>query len=173
MHHAELPGADENFIDESHAQGGDYKLRKLAKQFSKDQIQWLKECPVILRVGQLSGIGEVLVVHGGLVPGIPLEKQDSYQCMNMRTIDLKTRLPSENRDGTEWEKLWNHYQKKQPASERQTVIYGHDAKRGKNIEKYSKGLDSNCVRGGHLTALVIDAHGKEKYHQVKCKGYVQ
>jgi hypothetical protein len=31
----------------------------------------------------------------------------------------------------------------------------------------------DMMRGGHLTAMVIDAKGKTKYVQVKCKGYVK
>ncbi|KAF2751093.1 Metallo-dependent phosphatase [Sporormia fimetaria CBS 119925] len=147
--------------------------RKLAKKLSRHQIDWLKECPVILRVGYVNGIGDMVVVHAGLVPDIPLERQDPFQCMNMRTINLKTRIPSEKHHGFAWEKFWNFRQKKLPADERVTIVYGHDARRGKNIKKYSKGLDSGCVRGGRLTALVVDSRGKEKYVQVKCKGYVK
>jgi hypothetical protein len=152
---------------------GDKKLHKLAKQFSHKQIAWLKQCPVILRVGHLPTLNNIVVVHGGLVPDIPLDYQDPFQCMNMRTIDLATRMPSEGREGTEWAKFWNHRQKKLPEKERTTVIYGHDAKRGLNIKTWSKGLDSNCVKGGYLTALVVGAAGKERVVQVKCKGYVE
>ena len=173
----QLPGHNENAtrqedLDEESLSQGNSKLLKLAKKFSKKEIAWLSQCPVILRVGQVPNMGEVVVVHAGLVPDVPLEQQDPYQVMNMRTIDLNTRVPSEARDGTPWEKFWNHRQKKLPAKERMTVIYGHDKKRGMNIEKYSKGLDSGCVSGGHLTALVIDSKGHNKYVQVKCKGYV-
>jgi hypothetical protein len=162
--------ADNTTMEES--SHGDDKVRKLAKKLSKEQVAWLRQCPVILRVGHVHGMGEVVVVHAGLVPDVPLEQQDPFQVMNMRTIDLKTRVPSENRDGTPWEKFWNHRQRKLPAKERVTVLYGHDRKRGKNIQKYSKGLDSGCVGGGHLTALVIDSKGHNKYVEVKCKGYV-
>jgi len=96
--------------------------------------------------------------------------------MNMRTIDLETRLPSEDRDGTPWEKLWNKYQARIPSqsSERSTVVYGHDSKRSRNIQKYSFGLDSGCVAGGRLTALVIEAgrkgeQAKTSIVDVKCK----
>ncbi|KAF2657266.1 Metallo-dependent phosphatase [Lophiostoma macrostomum CBS 122681] len=178
---ASLPGPTDNdpknsdFLDEeSHSHGADdYTLRKLAKQFSAEQITWLKELPVILKVERIPLMGEVLVVHAGLVADVPLDQQDPFQVMNMRTIDLKTRMPSEERKFTEWEKYWNHQQKKKAETERQTVIYGHDAKRGKNIKKFTKGLDSNCVRGGHLTALIIDSEGKTTVTQVKCTGYVE
>ncbi|PSN73836.1 ser/Thr protein phosphatase-like protein family [Corynespora cassiicola Philippines] len=174
-HHAGLPGPDESAdrstdpMDETSFSHGDFKVRKLAKQFSHEQISWLKQCPVILRVGKVPHLGELVVVHAGLVPDIPLEQQDPFQVMNMRTIDLKTRLPSENRGGTPWEKFWNHHQAKLHKDERTTVVYGHDRKRGKNIQKYSKGLDSGCVAGGHLTAMIVDANGKTSFEQVKCK----
>ena len=84
---------------------GEYKDRLLAKQLSLRHIQWLKKCPVILKVGEIEGMGQVLVVHAGLVPGINLNAQDPYFVMNMRTIDLKTHIPSDSRDGTEWTKV--------------------------------------------------------------------
>jgi hypothetical protein len=159
------------FHDESAHSQGEINRRKLAKQFSEEQIAWLKACPVILRLRKVPGLGQAVVVHAGLVPDIPLEQQDPRQCMNMRTIDLNTRIPSPDHKGFHWDKLWNYRQKKLPASGRVTVVYGHDARRGKNVHKYSKGLDSSCVRGGQLTALVIDADGRQKYVQVQCKGY--
>lgn len=178
-HHASLPGPQEDpgrtvdTLDEESFSHGDYKARALARQFTDKQIRWLQQCPVILRVGEIEGMGEVVVVHAGLVPGVPLERQDPFQAMNMRTIDLDTRLPSDGREGTPWEKLWNHEQVKLHEKERSTVIYGHDSKRGKNILKYSKGLDSGCVNGGKLTAMVVEASkkgkAKTKIVSVKCK----
>jgi Calcineurin-like phosphoesterase len=84
---------------------GEFKDRLLAKQLSHRHIEWLKRCPVILKVGEVEGMGQVLVVHAGLVPGINLNAQDPYFVMNMRTIDLKTHIPSESREGTEWTKV--------------------------------------------------------------------
>lgn len=60
-----------------------------------------------------------------------------------------------------------------PRSETMTVIYGHDAKEGLSIRDYTKGLDSECVRGGRLTALVIEDGGKQSLVQVPCRGYVK
>ncbi|KAI3320855.1 Metallo-dependent phosphatase [Xylariaceae sp. AK1471] len=48
---------------------------------------WLSALPLILRVGDLGPrYGEVVVVHAGLVPGIPLESQDPDAVMTMRTL---------------------------------------------------------------------------------------
>ncbi len=65
--------------------------------------------------------------------------------------------------------VWNHFQAHSP--QKKTVIYGHDSKRGLNLRTYSRGLDTNCVRGGKLTALVINENGKEKTYSVNCKNY--
>lgn len=52
-----------------------------------------------------------------------------------------------------------------------TIIYGHDAKTSLKIRTYAKGLDSGCVKGGKLTALVIEDDGTQKIVQVKCRNY--
>ncbi|KAF2732090.1 Metallo-dependent phosphatase [Polyplosphaeria fusca] len=160
----------EDLEDEAQAQGN-HKLRKLAKSMSKANIKWLKTCPVILHIGQVPHIGDMVAVHAGLVPGVSLDRQDPFQCMNMRTIDLDTRIPSETREHTPWTKFWNHQQEKLHASKRTTVVYGHDRKTGLNIKKWSKGLDSGCVAGGKLTAWVVDGKGEGELVHVKCKGH--
>ncbi len=63
-----------------------------------------------------------------------------------------------------------------PGDRRSTVLYGHDSRRGLQIEKYSKGLDTGCVRGGRLSALIIDdtaTLAKPNIVSVKCKDYVK
>ena len=169
-----LPGPDEasdrkeDFLDEASHSHGDYKLRKLAKSFSKHQIAYLQQCPVILRVGNVPNLGEFAAVHAGLVPDISLEDQDPFHVMNMRTIDLKTRIPSSKHAGTPWEKFWNHQQKKKHSHERMSVVYGHNRKRGLNLQEFTFGLDSGCVSGDKLTALVVDHKGTTEIVQVKC-----
>jgi len=104
----EDPHAREDYLDEESFSHGDYKSRALAKLFSEDQIRWLKKCPVILNVGNMEGVnggGSVFVAHAGLVPGVDLNRQDPFLVMNMRSIDLVTRVPSEDRKGEPWEKV--------------------------------------------------------------------
>jgi hypothetical protein len=173
-HLTSLPGPDESpdrksdFLDETSHSHGDYRLRKLAKSFSKKQLEYLQQCPVILRVGTVPKLGALAVVHAGLVPDIPLEQQDPFHVMNMRTINLKTRIPSSKNDGTPWEKFWNHEQKKKEEHERMSIVYGHNRKRGLNLQEFTFGLDSGCVSGGRLTAFVVDHNGKTEVVQVKC-----
>lgn len=81
--------------------------RRLARQLNDEQAQWLDACPVILKVGQITGMGEVVVVHGGLIPGLEIEQQDPVTVINLRTIDLETHVPSSSSDGgTKWIKVY-------------------------------------------------------------------
>lgn len=62
-----------------------------AKSLKPEHRAWLSRLPLILRIGDLGRrYGEVLVVHAGLVPGIPLEAQEPEAVMTMRTILLSS-----------------------------------------------------------------------------------
>ncbi|PYH98485.1 Ser/Thr protein phosphatase family [Aspergillus ellipticus CBS 707.79] len=159
--------------------------RALARKLSNDQAEWLDACPVILDLGPLPNMGRLAVVHGGLVPGVELEKQDPFSVMNMLSIDLETHLPSSERgEGIKWPKLFNKHQSvtysnlKSTSAEvaraqTTTVVYGHDSKTSLNIKTYTKGIDTGCVKGGKLTALVIDEQGEQSLVQVRCNNYLE
>jgi hypothetical protein len=83
----------------------DAQEKQIARQLTEEQTAWLEGCPVILKAGQIPGMGQVVVVHGGLVPGLALDKQDPSSVMNMRTIDLDTHVPSASKDGVHWTKV--------------------------------------------------------------------
>lgn len=186
LHHEDTDDVGETKHKAKH---GKKSHEAIARSLTEDQLKYLQSFPLILKVGPLKKIGWMLVVHAGLVPGVSLEAQDPVSVMNMRSIDLKTHVPSKrhhNKAGKRsrpWFKIWGKYQRLLPhldriknpkkwkdglGSTQLTVVYGHDAKMGKQVSRFSKGLDSNCARGGHLTALVVDEHGKEKIVQVSC-----
>lgn len=178
-------------LDEQSFSLSDSPDRTLAASLSAEQISYLEACPVILRVGFMKHLaGELVVVHAGLVPGVSLERQDPTAVMSMRSIDLDNHVPSKkssSEGGVHWIKLWNKYQQSLPSkwsllrlsdSEAQkateshtTVIYGHDARKGLQLKKYSKGIDTGCFRGGKLTALVLSAGGDMQTVQVNCQDY--
>ena len=183
-----------NGIDAEHFTSGDFVDQQLARSLSKQQINYLALCPVILDVGPVKDMGRVRAVHAGLVPGVSLQRQDPLSVMHMRTLDLKSHVPSRGATGTPWTKvralfrslpcsrtshcidalalqIWNRYQSVLPKRERTTVIYGHDSHRGLQLEKYSKGLDTGCVKGGQLTALVISSGPSPQIVSVNCKDY--
>ena len=99
-----LSGAQDT-LEEERFSHRDYTDRQLAKSLSQRQIDYLAACPVILRVGEIRGMGEVSVVHAGLIPGVDLKNQDPLAAMTMRTVDLHTHVPSSIADGVPWSKV--------------------------------------------------------------------
>ena len=79
--------------------------RAVARSLSDEQVQWLEHCPVMLKIDSVPGMGQVVVAHAGIVPGVDLEKQDPSMVMSMRTMDLRTHVPSSSRKGTQWAKV--------------------------------------------------------------------
>lgn len=81
-------------------------------------------------------------------------------------------IPVDSRSGEPWANIWNLVQKKIPSSQRRSIIYGHDAKRGFQEDSYTFGLDSGCVKGNAMTALIIEAESggwNQTTLQVNCK----
>lgn len=215
------------------------------KKLHRRHLRYIQHMPLILRIHPLpqaskpnssptSPMAEpILVVHAGLIPAVPLERQDPYFVTNMRSMHAKSHVPSADRAGKRgkkvgrhnkpWRNIWGWYNEhlfrhkstkgfrhfqspaqgasvlveSQPDStgflgrlwgeaesnvreymgrskkgdRPQIVVYGHDAKGGLRIKRWSKGLDSGCVGGGKLSALVVGAKGEGEVFDVGCKGY--
>ena len=75
-------------------------------------------------------------------------------------------VPVEDNAGEKWADAWNRQQQRVSETERRTVIYGHDSKRGFVEGKHTFGLDSGCVKGGALTAMVIEGTGGGGFRHV-------
>lgn len=209
---------------------------------TEEQISWLSSLPLILRIPLEGGstppwdAGTLLIAHAGLVPYVPLEKQDHWAVMNMRGLvypdlgadmeeiradvikGVRSRIrrqialrettdeaikaewkkldkslnegrgytghyrdglvgwPLESREGDWWCVAWSRAQNSiQAPQERSIVVYGHDAKVGLQVEpemdiqiktveggevvkgqRYAFGLDSGCVYGNQLSAMVVE-----------------
>lgn len=136
----------------------------LSSALAQEDVAWIASWPAILQLGQIPGLEyrNVVVVHAGLTPGVELAGQDAEMVMRMRSMDAVTKQAFEERGrGRPWSEVWDAAQRTLPDRERVLVVYGHDSKTGLNVKEYSVGLDSGCVKGGELTALVI-AGGKRK-----------
>ena len=121
---------------------GKPKHRAVAATLSPADLAWLARRPLWLR---LDGAPGHIVVHGGLVPGVPLEHQEREYLLNLRSITVDGQ-PSKRIEATPWAALW-------PGPEH--VVFGHDAKRGLQRHPFATGLDTGCVYGRALTALVL------------------
>lgn len=221
--------------DAKTARDEDRRSLAVVRSLHRSHLKWLAALPVILTAEPLP----LYVVHAGLVPGVPLRKQDPWAVMHMRTIEhphselrirdededsdllvtedlwnndededakersatsddeeldeeldeddttedpesdfsihRSTAIPVDGRTGEKWSRAWNRHQKTLRKHHRHTVVYGHDAKKGYQQRKYTYGLDSGCVTGGHLTALIVEGDEsrrggfKTKTKRVSCK----
>jgi hypothetical protein len=119
----------------------------VAKTLGPEDVAWLRDRPLWLPVAARGKSPGHLVVHGGLVPGVALDEQARDNLLNLRSITADGR-PSKRIEGTPWGALW-------PGPEH--VVYGHDAVRGLQRHPHATGLDTGCVYGRELTALVLPA----------------
>jgi hypothetical protein len=92
----------------------------------------------------------VRVVHAGLVPGIPIDKQAPRSLMYIRTLTATGR-PLEEREGI----LWGEHYEGPPH-----IVFGHNALTDPQIHRDATGVDTGAVYGNRLTAMVLDAGAK-------------
>lgn len=111
-----------------------------------EDFAYLENLPYFLRLGpERPGEPDTLIVHAGFVPGVPIELQRPEDMMNLRSI-LPDGKASKKLDGRPWAEVW-------PGPER--VVFGHDAVRGLQQHAFATGLDTGCVYGRELTALIL------------------
>ncbi|KAK2020959.1 Metallo-dependent phosphatase [Colletotrichum zoysiae] len=161
------PESEQDDLEPAVFPHGDSQERATARGLSRKHLAWLASLPVILEAGAVEGLGDLVVVHAGLVPGVPLARQDPWAVMNMRGL---VAVPTDRRDGgaSSWPKAWDAHQRRLPERRPRTAVaYGHDSKRGLRVGRYTFGLDSGCVGGGDLSALVIEATAEGVTHAIR------
>lgn len=89
------------------------------------------------------------VVHAGLVPGLPMEEQSPRTLMSIRTVRQET--PARRGQLTTTSNVLWGAAYAGPAQ----VIFGHNAAPGLQLHAWATGLDTGCVYGGRLTAMVL------------------
>ena len=119
---------------------------EVANSLTIADVDWLAERPLWLRL-DIAGKPHV-VVHGGMVAGIPVEKQTREHLLTMRSITTDGR-PSKRVEGVPWGALW---------AGPEHAVFGHDAVRGLQQHALATGLDTGCVYGRELSALLLPAH---------------
>lgn len=89
----------------------------------------------------------VRVVHAGLVPGLSISKQSPRTLMFVRCLDAAGE-PVERRDGgvTPWAARYEG-----PPQ----IVFGHNALSEPRAYPWATGIDTGCVYGGRLTAMVL------------------
>ena len=121
-----------------------------------DESDWafLEGLPLFLRLGlEREGGPEVAVVHAGAVPGVPLEKQERDNLLNLRSMVGGTAPTRRLLMRWPWAAAWR-------GSEH--IVFGHDAVRGLQQYPLATGIDTGCVYGRELTALELPARRLHK-----------
>jgi hypothetical protein len=85
------------------------------------------------------------VVHAGVVPGVPIERQAPRALLYMRCLGPSGEAV-EKRGAT----LWGARYRGPPH-----VVFGHNAQAEPQLHPDATGLDTGCAYGGRLTALVL------------------
>jgi hypothetical protein len=86
----------------------------------------------------------VRVVHAGIVPGVPMPEQSVQHLVTLRSIS-ETGEPS-----SKWGPPWGARYVGPPH-----IVFGHNARKDPQLHPDATGLDTGCVYGGALTALVL------------------
>lgn len=86
-----------------------------------------------------------LAVHAGLRPDLPPSQTDDFDLVSIRTWDGKGKN-LQSAENPAWFKFY-----KDP----KLVVFGHWASLGGIDKKRIKGIDTGCVYGGKLTALIL------------------
>ena len=116
-----------------------------------DESDWafLESLPLFVRLGSEGPGGpEAVVVHAGVVPGVPLEKQERDHLLNLRSMVGGTAPTGRLLMRWPWAAAWRGPEH---------IVFGHDAVRGLQQYPLATGLDTGCVYGRELTALEFPA----------------
>jgi hypothetical protein len=141
-----------------------FDAEKLAQyvQMEEADFDFMEAWPLYLELGRY-GDDDYVVVHAGFEPGKPLHKQEASHAVRIRWVDANDRYVSmepgnfkQPKGSVPWTDRWNG-----PFN----VIYGHAVRSlgspfvtGKLIPHGFRrcfGIDTGCVFGGRLTAMVL------------------
>jgi hypothetical protein len=115
--------------------------RALADSIGKGTWDWMAAMPLWFDVPEHG----LRVVHAGVVPGTPVQETDPNLLMTIRGLD-EDGAPSTLRES----RRWGHFYDGPPH-----VVFGHNANVAPQLHPWATGLDTGCVYGGALTALVL------------------
>jgi hypothetical protein len=130
-HRARLAGRPPQKLDKTHV--------ALLEELDDEEWSMLEALPLWLDLE-----AGLRVVHAGLVPGIPMAEQDPYHLTHLRSIS------DAGEPSSKFGPPWGARYRGPPH-----VVFGHNARKDPQLHPDATGLDTGCVYGGRLTALVI------------------
>lgn len=154
-----LLGNHELRLIEHRRSGGQTKLKETDAQtidlLGKKDWEFMEAMPLTHEIPELNTV----FVHGGFLPGIPWASQDANIATRIQVIDPAGQ-PAKRADcpnGEYWADLWTG-----PPF----VVYGHTPRPEIYTHRWSAGIDTACVMGGHLTAFILP---EKRFVQVRAQ----
>jgi hypothetical protein len=117
------------------------QMQDVAERLGDGTWRWLREMPAWLDVPEHG----LRVVHAGVIPGRPIEETEPGVLMTIRGMTPDAE-PTTLRESRPWGELY-----KGPLH----VVFGHNAWLAPQIHRWATGIDTGCVYGGALTAMVL------------------
>lgn len=137
---------------------------------TEEDIAWLSKLPTYIEFTP----GWV-AVHGGLLPGLALSQQDKADLIRLRWVDKEKVKPVATSYDTPWQVPEGAVHWASLYDGANNVVVGHEAHSlSKPVLIKGKGqgvtycIDTGCVHGGKLTALVLE-DGQVSFVQVQAK----
>jgi hypothetical protein len=117
--------------------------REVVRAFKQHHWDFIASLPLWLDLP----IHGVRVVHAGVDPRFPMDRQSPRVLMYVRCLDAYG-TPTERHGPTLWGEVY---------SGPPHLVFGHNAQELPQIHAHATGVDTGCVYGGRLTAMVLRA----------------
>lgn len=129
---------------------------KIYENLSQEDLDYIEAAPFFLK------IDNVTILHAGITNKIDLSnatKKELESLIRIRDLDINEKTlslgqtPFGSRPWSEFYDGGEGY-----------IVYGHEARSKVKIDKYSFGIDTGCVYGNKLTALIIHDTQEPMFH---------
>lgn len=117
------------------------------KKLSQEDMNYLEQAPFFLKIDNTT------ILHAGITNKINLEnatKKELELLTRIREVDKNENmmhLGKSEYGSNFWSEVYDGSQG--------VIVYGHNIFSKPKIDKYSFGIDTGCVYGGKLTALIV------------------
>jgi hypothetical protein len=118
--------------------------RRIAAAFSDEQWRMVEAMPLWLDLPEHG----IRVVHGGVLPGLDVKRTPREALLQIRSIDAFGRWSDKRDGGAPWATGY---------AGPPHVVFGHNALPEPQLHAWATGIDTGCVYGGRLTAVVLEA----------------
>lgn len=129
--------------------------QNIVDNFSQKHIDFLQNLPLFLKFENIT------IVHGGVQNHISLDdllKRDKQKIVRMRYLDEDANylaLGKEDENSVFWADIYNGNQG--------FIVYGHQWFQKAKINKFAIGIDTGCVYGNKLSAVIFKDFMSDNY----------